>query len=245
MFAPFGHHTVIARDARTVPGRGVRGAIDGIAWRLGHARFAANRDDDGALWLGDGERAIARFEVREAPREDAAATLATLHAQGLALHLCSGDGQAAVDRFAQALRFDDVHARQTPEGKLARVRDLQAQGRTVAMIGDGLNDAPVLAGADVSIAVGDGAALAQRAADLVLATPSLHRIPDAIALARDTRRIIRQNLAWAIAWNLVALPIAAMGLVTPWLAALGMALSSLTVTLNALRLGRERKGLTA
>ena len=113
------------------------------------------------------------------------------------------------------------------------------------MVGDGLNDAPVLAGADVSIAVADGAALAQRAADLVLATPVLQRIPDAIALARDTRRIVRQNLSWAIGWNLVALPIAALGLVTPWLAALGMALSSLTVTLNALRLGRVRKAVRA
>ncbi|MGN6513450.1 MAG: hypothetical protein ACTHKZ_07780, partial [Lysobacteraceae bacterium] len=95
-----------------------------------------------------------------------------------------------------------------------------------------------LAGADVSIAIGDGAALAQRAADLVLASPSLARIPQAIALARRTRRVVRQNIAWAIGYNLLALPLAACGLVTPWLAALGMAASSLLVTLNALRLAR-------
>ena len=244
MFAPFADEGVRANDVRTVPGQGVRGTIDGIEWRLGQARFATNAEDDGALWLASAGE-VARFDVREAPRADAAQALALLRAQGLSLHLCSGDGEAAVARFADTLGLADVHARQTPEDKLARVRTLQHEGRIVAMVGDGLNDAPVLAGADVSIAVGDGAALAQRAADLVLATPALHRIPDAIALARRTRNIVRQNLAWAVAWNLVALPIAAMGLVTPWIAALGMALSSLTVTLNALRLARVRDGAAA
>jgi Cu2+-exporting ATPase len=244
MFAPFADARVRASDVRTVPGQGVRGTIDGIEWRLGQARFAMDADDDGALWLASAGEG-ARFDVREAPRADAAEALALLRAQGLSLHLCSGDGETAVARFADVLGLTDVHARQTPEDKLARVRNLQREGRIVAMVGDGLNDAPVLAGADVSIAVGDGAALAQRAADLVLATPALHRIPDAIALARRTRRIVRQNLAWAVGWNLVALPIAALGLVTPWIAALGMALSSLTVTLNALRLARVREGVAA
>ena len=221
-----------------VPGHGIHGIVQGRAWRLGRADFAAGRDDDGALWLGDGHHASARFLLEERARADAEAALAALRAQGLRLHLASGDGEAAVRRMAATLALDDVHARQSPEDKLALVRRLQAEGRVVAMIGDGLNDAPVLAGADVSIAMCDGASLAHRAADLVTTGGSLLRIPAAVRLARGTGRIIRQNLAWAAGYNLLALPLAAAGLVTPWLAALGMAASSLVVTLNALRLAR-------
>jgi len=222
-----------------IAGMGLEGEVEGVAWRLGQARFACNGEDDGALWLGDGHRALARFEVCERERADAAAALDGLRAAGVALHLSSGDAAESVARFAARFDIGDAHARQSPEDKLGFVRTLQQQGRRVAMIGDGLNDAPVLAGADVSIAIGEGASLAQRAADLVLASPSLSRIPAAIALARRTRRIVRQNFAWAIGYNLVALPLAAAGLVTPWIAALGMAVSSLVVTLNALRLARR------
>jgi len=222
-----------------VPGRGLEGVVDGVRWRLGQGPFAPSGGDDGALWLGDGRHAAARFSVRESARADAPAALAALRAQGLSVHLASGDAAPAVAAFADRLRIDTAHARQSPEDKLANVRALQARGRRVAMVGDGLNDAPVLAGADVSIAIGEGASLAQRAADLVLATPTLARIPQAIALARRSHAVIRQNLAWALGYNLLALPLAAAGLVTPWLAALGMAASSLLVTLNALRLARS------
>ena len=227
-----------ATDVIAHPGQGIEGRIDGRTWRIGHAMFACNDVDDGAIWLGDGHVAHARFEIGERLRGDAGPALAALRAQGLAVHLSSGDASATVTRFADRLGIEDHHARQRPEDKLAFVHQLQAQGHRVAMVGDGINDAPVLAGADVSIAIGEGAALAHRAADLVLSSPSLVRIPAAIDLARRTQRIIRQNFAWAICYNLLALPLAAAGMVTPWIAALGMALSSLTVTLNALRLTR-------
>jgi Cu2+-exporting ATPase len=231
----------IAHDVVAVPGQGLEGVVDGHRWRIGRASFAAARDDDDAIWLGDGTRASARFVVAEAPRQDAGEAIALLHARGIAVELCSGDAATPVARLAQQIGIDDARSRQSPEDKLARVRTLQAQGHVVAMVGDGINDAPVLAGADVSLAMGDGAALAQRAADLVVTSPSLLRIPQAIALARRTRAVVRQNLAWAIGYNVLALPLAATGHVTPWIAALGMALSSLLVTANALRLARVRQ----
>jgi Cu2+-exporting ATPase len=145
-----------------------------------------------------------------------------------------------VRRFALRIgtRFERLEGRLLPEDKLARVRDLQAAGRRVAMVGDGINDAPVLAGADVSLAVSGSAALARQSADLVLLHPSLSRVAAAVDIAHRTRRIIRQNIAWAIGYNLLALPLAASGRIEPWIAALAMVASSLTVTLNALRLAR-------
>ncbi len=240
--AAFAHvdATHTASEVNTVAAQGVEGVVDGHRWRIGRAEFAAGRNDDGAIWLGDGQRAAARFTLQETIRGDAADALASLHALGLHTHLSSGDAQAAVASFASRLGIDGAHARQRPEDKLAFVRGLQSQGRVVAMVGDGLNDAPVLAGADVSLAMDKGAALAQRAADLVMTGPTLARIPAAMSVARRTQRVIRQNLGWALGYNLLAIPLAAAGMVTPWIAALGMAGSSLVVTLNALRLTRSR-----
>ena len=228
-----GAQAVVAR-----PGQGVEGDVDGRHWRFGRADWAAHRADDGGLWLGDGMHGVARFTLNERPREDAAATIRALRTQGLDVHLASGDSEGAVQRLAHVLGIVSPLARQSPEDKLARVRQLQSEGRIVAMVGDGLNDAPVLAGADVSIAMGEGAPLAQQAADLVATGPSLLRIADAVRIARLSRRLVKQNLAWSAGYNLLAVPLAAAGMVTPWIAALGMAVSSLVVTLNALRLAR-------
>ncbi len=241
--AAFARRDVPAANAvRAHPGLGVEGEVNGRRYRLGRADFAAARDDDGALWLGDGGQAFARFTVTDPLRADAGVAIESLRALGIAPRILSGDGAPAVADVARALGVDDHAARQSPEQKLAAVRALQADGHRVLMLGDGINDAPVLAGADVSMAMADGAPLAHRAADLVLTGSSLVRVPQAVALARRSQRVIRQNLGWALAYNLVALPFAALGMITPGLAALGMAASSLVVTANALRLGRFDEG---
>jgi Cu2+-exporting ATPase len=233
---------VTAGTLRERAGQGLEGEIDGRGLRLGTASFAAGGDDADGLWLGDGHAALARFELREQLRPDAVASIAALRAAGFELHLYSGDGPQAVAACADALGIADRRARLLPEDKLALLRALQARGRVVAMIGDGLNDAPVLAAADASIAMaGDtasGVALAQRAADIVWTRPALGGLAALFDVARRSQRIIRGNFTWAVAYNLVALPLAAAGLVTPWIAALAMVGSSLTVTLNALRLAR-------
>jgi Cu2+-exporting ATPase len=233
----------VVHDIALVAGRGLEGRQRGRRLRLGAGDFAAGRSDDGALWLGDGQSAQARFELSEQPRPDSAAALQELAAAGLHMQVLSGDDAAAVQRFTHGLgvAFEHVAGRLRPEDKLAHVRQLQQQGRRVLMVGDGINDAPVLAGADVSLAVNGSAALARQNADLVLLPPALSRVAAARDIARRTRRVIRQNLGWAIAYNLLALPLAATGHVEPWAAALAMVLSSLTVTLNALRLARGRQ----
>jgi Cu2+-exporting ATPase len=228
-----------AEDVREQPGRGVEAVVDGRRLRIGRGDWAAGGDDDGAVWLGDGVQALARFELGEALREDAVATVRQLRNEGLDVELHSGDEADRVAAIAARLGIDRWSARCLPEDKLRLLRARQGDGACVLMVGDGINDAPVLAGADVSIALGGGAALAQRRADLVLGGERLGRVADAIALARSLRRIIRQNLAWALAYNALMLPAAMAGWLPPWLAALGMAASSLTVVLNSLRLARH------
>lgn len=228
-----------AESIRVTAGAGVEGLVEGRHWRIGHAAFAAGLASElPGVWLGDGESAYARFELADRPRGDAVEAIVALRQLGLRVEVLSGDAPAAVEATARALGIERWTARATPESKLARLRELQAQGHRVLMLGDGINDAPVLGGADVSIALSCGAPMAHRAADIVLAGERLMRLPQVLQLARRTRRLIRENLAWALLYNLIALPFAAAGWVTPWIAALGMAGSSLIVTLNALRLGR-------
>ena len=243
-----------ASAIRNTPGRGVEGMIDGHTYRLGSPRFAAAGEappasDGGESWiaLAEGNALIAWFALADAPRADADAALAALQQQGLRLHLLSGDAEPAVKAVAQQLGIQDWHAGALPEDKLAYVKQLQDEGRIVAMVGDGINDAPVLAGAQVSIAMGEGADVAQAAADMVMLGSRLGTLSDGVALARKTQRIIRENLSWALAYNLVAIPAAALGHVTPWLAGIGMSASSLLVVLNALRLAdfKQPAGATA
>ncbi|OHE60095.1 MAG: copper-translocating P-type ATPase [Thiobacillus sp. GWE1_62_9] len=247
-----------ASDVLNTPGRGVEGRIDGRSYRLGSPRFAARSETPPqAPAAGGGEHPeghthpegheswvalaadnelIAWFALADTPRADAPAALAALQRQGLRVHLVSGDAEAAVRATALQLGIAEWHAGALPEDKLAYVKTLQQQGRIVAMVGDGINDAPVLAGAQVSIAMGEGADVAQAAADMVMLGSRLATLSEGVALARKTQQIIRQNLGWALGYNLIAIPAAALGYVTPWIAGIGMSASSLLVVLNALRL---------
>jgi Cu2+-exporting ATPase len=220
------------------PGRGVEGSRDGARLRLGRADFAAGGVDDDALWLGREGHALARFEVEHALRADARETIAALQAQGLRVQVASGDAADAVARTCNELGIEDWESRLLPPDKLALLRDLQRSHHRVLAVGDGLNDAPLLAGADVSAAIGGGSTLAKRSADLLLNGEHLAPLADAARLSRRARAIMLQNLAWAAFYNASAIAIAACGLIAPGWAALGMAGSSLGVTLNALRAGR-------
>jgi len=159
-----------------------------------------------------------------------------LKKHGLTLHLLTGDAEEAARDVAVAVGISRITARALPEGKHRYVRDLQREGAIVAMVGDGVNDAPVLALADVSVAMGSGAFLAQEHADAVIVSGRLEDLAWAVGHSRKALTIIRQNIAWAFAYNFAILPLAFAGIVAPWAAAIGMSASSLLVVLNALRL---------
>jgi Cu2+-exporting ATPase len=226
-----------ATEVHNRPGAGVEGSISGRRYRLGHAAFALQGGGNGndAVVLADAFGALARFDFRESLRADAQATLAALRAEGIGLEILSGDESAQVARVAQSLGVSEFRARATPASKLSRLQELRAAGAVVAVVGDGVNDAPVLAGADVAIALGDGAQLAQSSADIVLAGDRLDALVEARRIAALAERVLRQNLYWALAYNFLSIPLAALGFVPPWLAAIGMSLSSLLVVLNSLR----------
>jgi len=227
-------------EAREVPGAGLQ-ATDaaGQAWRLGSARWAGDgASADVGLWLSCDGQVLAEFGLDEVLRPDAAAALQALRDDGLHLTLLSGDTPARAQALAARLGLDDVRAQATPEHKLQAVMQAQGAGRRVAMVGDGVNDAPVLARADVSLAMGQGALVSRCQADAVITSSRLADLVAARASARRAVRIVRQNLAWAAAYNAISIPLALAGWLPPWAAGLGMASSSLVVVLNALRAAR-------
>jgi Cu2+-exporting ATPase len=252
-FASRDDATIRVAESREVAGSGVEGSIDGERYRLGrldfvlamsgHARAAsvlAPSKADG-LYLGRSGGVVARFTLSEDLRPGVRAAVDTLRALGLEPCIASGDEREAVGRIARALRIRAAEHRLSPEAKIAAIHERQRRGERVLMIGDGINDAPVLAAADVSCALGQGAALAQAAADLLVLDESLRAIPAGISCARRALGVMRQNLAWAFAYNLAAVPLAAFGLVAPWVAAIGMSVSSLAVVLNARRLAVAKR----
>jgi Cu2+-exporting ATPase len=179
---------------------------------------------------------LAWFALTDSLRPAAASAVDQLRSLDIEPEILSGDGHGAVQAIAQQCGITEYLARRTAKEKLTRVLGLQKAGKRVAVIGDGVNDAPVLGAADVSIAMGRGAALAHASAGLVLVSDNLAALPEAVLLARRTLRIAKQNLLWAAIYNLGSIPLAALGFIPPWLAALGMSLSSVAVMLNSTRL---------
>jgi len=247
---------VSARDlaaVTSVAGGGLRGSVDGVEYLVGNCEFVSRNSNARVpqQWLQDidsqavsavilarADEALALFTFVDELRDDAIDTIDALRTQGREVILMSGDRAAAVRQVATRTGIDDCRSDLTPQAKMDAVKDLQAAGAVVLMVGDGINDAPVLAGADVSIAMAGASSLAKVNADIVLIADRLGAIDQVFGMAGRTRRVIRQNMSWALLYNFGAIPAAAIGLVAPWLAAIGMSLSSLLVVINAMRLTR-------
>jgi Cu2+-exporting ATPase len=210
--------------------------------RLGSATFCKVQPSTVAgsvVYLSDDVGWLATFELMEDIRDQAAQVVASLQRLGVKVSILSGDRTESVTRIAVQAGIDQARGGCSPDDKLAFLRELQTQGHRVAMVGDGLNDGPVLAGANVSFAFGQGAPLAHAKADFVILGEQLMSVVHALELSRRTLRIVRQNLWWALVYNAACVPLAVAGLLPAWLAGLGMAGSSLFVVLNALRLARS------
>jgi Cu2+-exporting ATPase len=191
-------------------------------------------------WLGS-------LVFREVLRADAATAIEQLKQMGIAVYLMSGDKKAAVHALADRLSLDPMHvyAQCQPADKLGYLKDMQASGKRVAMVGDGFNDMPVMAGAHVSFAFGQAVPLAQARCDVVILGQHLMAVPQAVTLAKRSMRVVSHNLIWAAAYNAVCVPLAVMGYLPAWLAGLGMALSSLVVVLYSLQLALPEKRVPA
>lgn len=227
-------------------GQGLEVTHGGHRYRLGHRRWTgAPAEEEGAppqleLWLARDGEALQRFTFSDPPREDAREVLDRLKQAGLRLILLSGDRKTAVAVTAQALGLTEAEGELTPTDKCARLEALKREGHHVGMVGDGLNDAPVLAGADVSLSPSTAIDMAQNAADIIFMGEKLAPVLLSLTIARRTQTLVRQNIALSLAYNVVAVPLAMLGIVTPLIAALAMSASSLTVIGNAFRL---KKGL--
>jgi len=245
----FGRAPLAAESVETVPGLGLQGSVEGRSLRIGQPSFVAEGfaqpapaipgDQGQWLLLGDEHGPLAWLVLDDRLRDDAPALLEACRARGWRTLLLSGDSSPMVGQIARELGIDQAQGGMTPAAKLSRLQELQAVGHRVLMLGDGVNDVPVLAAADISVAMGSATDLAKTSADAVLLSNRLGSLAQAFDVARRSRRIIIENLAWASLYNGLILPFAAFGWVTPLWAALGMSLSSLLVVLNALRLTRQ------
>lgn len=241
-----------ASDVHAIAGQGLEGVVDGIRYRLGAAVFVEEltsrpvpeHAESGLtpVYLGTATGWLARFDLADAVRADAKDVVDHFQKIGKKVILLSGDDHGVTQKVAQELGIPASYGEYLPDQKLEFVQRLQAFGAVVAMVGDGINDAAVLRAADVSFAMGNGAALAQTHADTVLLSGQLSAIAEANRAAAKTMAVIRQNLAWATLYNAIAIPAAALGWLNPWLSGIGMSLSSAIVVVNALRLRRIPHG---
>ncbi|MDQ5959675.1 MAG: copper-transporting P-type ATPase [Pseudomonadota bacterium] len=242
-------------DFRAEPGHGVGAEVDGRALLIGNTEWMAANDVDTSMLAAatnaagaagktpvfvaiDGQLA-AFFAIADQPRSDAAETIAWLHRLGIKTIMATGDTEAAARHVASLVGIDRIEARATPARKLELIRGLQAAGEVVAMVGDGINDAPALAAADVGMAVGGGTDIAVEMADITLVKGDLGKAAEALSISRRTMRIIRENLFWALGYNTIAIPVAAAGRLNPMIASAAMAASSVSVVVNSLRLLRR------
>ena len=244
----FGRSNIAAAHVTSAPGLGLEGSVRGKLLRIGRPDYVSElgnypappmpSQDGQWLLLGDTEQALAWFALDDKLRPDAPALLATCRARGWDVLLLSGDSSPMVQQIADELQIEDARGGLTPDDKLQVLKELHRQGRHVLMLGDGVNDVPVLAAADISIAMGSATDLAKTTADAILLSNRLSSLVSALTIAKKTRRVIIENLGWATLYNGLVIPFAAIGWVTPVWAALGMSVSSLLVVLNALRLTR-------
>ncbi|WP_144776493.1 heavy metal translocating P-type ATPase [Marinobacter maritimus] len=234
-------------------GGGLSGQFGECGFFIGHRAFVAQHTSAPEpeseahsgmeIWLASEDEWLACFRLDDQPREDAAQAVKALQDAGIRTMLLSGDRSGHVRQIADMLGIDDAIGQASPEEKLNVLTRLRSEGHQIMMVGDGLNDLPSMAGAGISVAMGTAADLTQLKADAVLLNGQLMQLVEALRTSRRTRKIIRQNMTWALVYNVCALPLAAAGLVPPWLAAIGMSLSSLIVVLNALRLGSKTRSV--
>jgi len=244
--------STMAEGVQAEAGQGLEASIDGRRYRIGRPDYALKlsggelpktfqawlEGGDTVVALADGNACLALFRIGDELRPEAASLVRELLHLGKHVVLLSGDAPTVAQRVGAALGISDIRGGVTPQGKHECVTSLQQGGAVVAMIGDGVNDAPVLAQAQVSVAMGCGAQLARTQSDFVLLSENLDHLRRGVRRAARTLVVIRQNLWWSFAYNVVALPLAIAGLVPPWLAGIGMSASSLLVVLNSLRIQR-------
>lgn len=251
-FSGYFNAEIIVSNRQQTVGKGIQGSIQGKLYKIGSLNFVTKNPAKKAIantrlltnqkiWLSCDNEIIASFELQDSLRPDSKQTIDNLKQSGINVSIASGDSSDQVSLLAQDLGIQNVRQGLMPKDKLSFIEALQNQKKTVVMFGDGINDAPVLAGANLSIAMESGTSVAKNSADMILLGDHLNQFHKALKIAKKTKAIIYQNLIWAVAYNLIILPLAVTGYVVPYIAALGMSASSLIVVSNSLRLLRRNQ----